>query len=141
MEKAFALVKVGAKQKTEFASYFMKGEANYWWESVKTMENTEVIAWERFTELFLEKYFPQYIQSQMELKFFELKQDNLNVIEYEAKFTELDRFVPEYVDTYKKRARRFQQELKSWIRSRVAVFELTTYSAVVQKAMIIEGEK
>ena len=59
----------------------------------------------------------------MELKFFELKYDNLNVIEYEAKFIELAIFVPEYADTYRKRGRRFQQGIKSWIRSKVAVFE------------------
>ena len=48
--------------------------------------------------------------------------------------------MPEYVNTYEKRARRFQQGLKSWIRSKVAMFELLTYAAVVQKAIIIEGE-
>ena len=29
MEKAFELVRAGAEQKTKFASYFLKGEANY----------------------------------------------------------------------------------------------------------------
>ena len=41
---------------------------------VKTLEGTYVITWERFKELFLEKYFPQFVQDQMELKFLELKQ-------------------------------------------------------------------
>ncbi|XP_074337209.1 uncharacterized protein LOC141674399 [Apium graveolens] len=100
IEKAFMLVKVEADQKTEFASYFLKGEANYWWESKKALE----------------------------------------VAEYEAKFTELSRFVPEQVDTEEKRVKRFQQGLKSWFRSGVAVFELTTYTTVIQKAMIIKGE-
>ena len=76
----------------------------------------------------------------MELKFFELRKDNSSVMEYERKFTELARFVPEYVNTDEKRAKRFQQGLRPWIRSKVAVFELSTYVAVVQKAMIIEGE-
>ena len=38
---------------------------------MKALENIGVITWERFTELFLEKYFPDYMQNQMELKFFE----------------------------------------------------------------------
>ncbi|XP_074351827.1 uncharacterized protein LOC141690974 [Apium graveolens] len=104
MEKAFALVKVEEDQKSDFANYFLKGEANYWWESKKALECEGVVTWDRFTELFLEK------------------------------------FVPEQVDTDEKRAKRFQQGLKPWIRSRVVVFELTTYTAVVHKAMIIEGE-
>ena len=53
MEKAFSLVKVGAEQKMGFPSYFMMGEANYWWESVKAMEDTEFIAWKGFIELFI----------------------------------------------------------------------------------------
>ena len=30
MEKAFELVGAGTEQKTKFARYFLKGEANYW---------------------------------------------------------------------------------------------------------------
>ena len=140
IEKAFDLVGVEENQKYKFASYYLKGEANYWWESVKALEEVEAVTWERFTELFLEKYFPRYIQNQMELKFFELKEENSSVIEYERKFTELGRIVPEYVNTDEKRAKRFQKGLKPWIRSKVAMFELSTYATVVQKSMIIEGE-
>ena len=88
IEKAFALVRLGEDQKTEYASYFLKGEANYWWESRRALEGGAVVTWARFTELFLEKYFPRYMQNQMELKFLELKQDNLSVADYEARFTE-----------------------------------------------------
>ena len=140
IEKAFTLVRVGEDQKTNFASYFLKAEANDWWDSVKTLENEEIITWERFTELFLEKYLPKYLQDQMEIKFLELKQEDMTVAEYEMKFTELSKFVPEYVDTEPKKAKRFQHGLKPWIRSRVAVFELQNYASVVQKAMIVEGE-
>ncbi|KAL8108205.1 hypothetical protein AgCh_024593 [Apium graveolens] len=49
------------------------------------------------------------------------------------------RFVPDQVDTDEKKARRFEQGLKFWIQNRVAMFELTSYVAVVQKAMVIES--
>ncbi|KAL8114916.1 hypothetical protein AgCh_021664 [Apium graveolens] len=106
MEKAFELVGAGTKQKTKFISYFLKGEANYWWESTRALEGGEFITWERFTELFLEKYFPRYMKNQMEIKFLNLTQGDLSVAEYEAKFTELARFVPDQVDTDEKKARR-----------------------------------
>ena len=35
MEKAFALVRVEENQKSEYASYFLKGEATYWWETIR----------------------------------------------------------------------------------------------------------
>ncbi|KAL8120168.1 hypothetical protein AgCh_017344 [Apium graveolens] len=54
----------------------------------------------------------------MEIMFLNLTQGDLTVAEYEAKFTELARFVPD--------------------QNRVAMFELTSYVAVVQKVMVIE---
>ena len=75
----------------------------------------------------------------MEIKFLELKQDKMTVAEYEAKFTELSRFVPEFVNTEEKKARRFQLGLKQWIQNRVAVLELTDYATLVQKASIVEA--
>ncbi|KAL8147548.1 hypothetical protein AgCh_005033 [Apium graveolens] len=140
MEKAFALVNIGDNQKVEYATYFPKGESNYWWETARSLGATEVITWDRFRRMFLVKYFPRYMQTQMEMKFFELKQENMTVGEYEKKFMELSRFVGKYVDSEEKRAKRFQPGLKPWIRSRVAAFELTTYAEVVQKAMVIEGK-
>ncbi|KAL8117783.1 hypothetical protein AgCh_015616 [Apium graveolens] len=111
IEKAFALVKVKEEQKVEFAIYYLKNEATYWWE-----------------------------MDQMELKFLELKQGNISVTDYEGKFEELSRYVSSYVDTDLKKAKRFQQGLKPWIRGKVAIFELDTYVGVVQKAMIAETE-
>ncbi|KAL8104528.1 hypothetical protein AgCh_028665 [Apium graveolens] len=105
MEKAFELVGAGTEQKTKFASYFLKGEVNYWWESTRALEGGEFITWERFTELFLEKYFSRYIKNQMEIQFLNLTQGDLTVAEYEAMFTELARFVPDQIDTDEKKAR------------------------------------
>ena len=67
----------------------------------------------------------------MELKLFELKKENLTVVKYKAKFTELARFFLEYVYTEEKKAKRFQHGLKPYIRSKVVVFELTNYVAVI----------
>ena len=130
-EKAFNLAQIPEDKKTEYASYFLKGEANYWWETARIMEATQVITWDRFRTMFLEKYFPTYMMDKMEMKFLELKQGNMLVSEYEARFTELSRFAPNYVDTEKKKAKRFQQGLKSWIHSKLAILELDTYAAMV----------
>ena len=98
------------------------------------------MAWNRFKEVFLEKYFPRCVQNQMEIKFLELRQGGMSMIEYEKKFTELARFVGDYANSDKKRARRFQQGLRPWLGSNVRVFELRTYSEVVQIALVIEEE-
>ncbi|MDV3191814.1 MAG: hypothetical protein Q8841_02575 [Candidatus Phytoplasma australasiaticum] len=64
----------------------------------------------------------------------------MSVADYESKFEELSRFVPSYVDTDRKKAKRFEQGLKPWIQGNVTIFELDRYVGVVQKAMIAQIE-
>ncbi|XP_074327624.1 uncharacterized protein LOC141665538 [Apium graveolens] len=113
IEKAFRLAKVKEEDKIDYVNYFLKNKANYWWELAKGLEGEEMIDWNRFVELFLEKYFSEHVQNQMELDFLDLKQGDKSVAEYEARFVEMERFVDVYVDTDLKKAKRFQQELRS----------------------------
>ncbi|XP_074327698.1 putative mitochondrial protein AtMg00860 [Apium graveolens] len=43
------------------------------------------------------------METRMEIKFLDLKQDKMTVAEYEGKFTELSWFVPEFVNTEEKK--------------------------------------
>ena len=70
----------------------LKGEASHWWKANKGRAGEGVITWERFKELFCENYFPESVKNRMEIKFLELKQGNMSVAEYAAKFNELARF-------------------------------------------------
>ncbi|KAL8108801.1 hypothetical protein AgCh_025044 [Apium graveolens] len=38
IEKTFALTKVSEDLKTDYASYFLKNDSNYWWESMRALE-------------------------------------------------------------------------------------------------------
>ncbi|XP_074323496.1 uncharacterized protein LOC141660410 [Apium graveolens] len=131
IKKTFEIVGVENDKKTLFAAYMLKEEANYWWEAKRNLEGTTVISWDRFMEIFLEKYFPRHMEAQMELKFLQLKQDSMTAAEYENKFSELSRFVPHYVDTDAKRTRCFQQGMTPWIQNKVAVLEILDYATLV----------
>ncbi|XP_074377139.1 uncharacterized protein LOC141718659 [Apium graveolens] len=131
MERSFELVRLGEEQKTIYDTYFLEREVIYWWNLVKALEEVQLVTWTRFKELFLEKYYPRYMQKQMEMKFLELKQGSMTVLEYEKKFTDLSRFVTKYVDTDEEKARIFQQGLEYWIQDRVSMFEIGTYTGVV----------
>ncbi|XP_074368990.1 uncharacterized protein LOC141708980 [Apium graveolens] len=63
----------------------------------------------------------------------------MSVAEYEAKFTELSRFVLYHVDTDEKKVKRFQQGLKPYIQNHIAVFEIINYTTLVQKVTIVES--
>lgn len=67
----------GAKDR--FVTYMMKGEANFWWETIQNRVEEGVVAWERFKELYFEIFFPPSMQSRMEMQFLELKQGDLLV--------------------------------------------------------------
>ena len=62
----------------------------------------------------------------------------MSVAVYKAKFIELSRFVPEFVNTKEKKVRRFQQWLKQWIQDRVSLLEITDY---VQKGLDCRGRE
>ena len=57
------------EQKTGFATFMLKGEANYWWKANKTRAGEGIITWERFKEVFFETYFPESKKQEMEVKF------------------------------------------------------------------------
>ncbi|KAL8099712.1 hypothetical protein AgCh_032100 [Apium graveolens] len=155
MEKAFELAEVKDDKKAQYASYYLKDEASFWWEllrpafyvilfvdwlaamvrfkqtvrktcdadayvraqeSSKALLEGKDLSWEKFTEMFLEKYLPSYMQDQLEMKFLDLIQEEMSVAEYEVKFSELSR-------------------------SQIAMLEIKNYAALVQKAMIVEGER
>ncbi|XP_074356570.1 uncharacterized protein LOC141696310 [Apium graveolens] len=88
----------------------------------------------------MEKAFA-LIQSQLEVEFLEVEQGEKSVAEYEAKFTELARLAPGYVNTEIQKARRFQQGLNPEVRSGVVTLQLKTYTSVVQAALVIESDQ
>ena len=47
IEKAFSIVGVEEDQKTAFATYLFKGEANFWWEANQFRAGEGVVAWAR----------------------------------------------------------------------------------------------
>uniref|UniRef100_A0A2N9IJJ1 CCHC-type domain-containing protein n=1 Tax=Fagus sylvatica TaxID=28930 RepID=A0A2N9IJJ1_FAGSY len=87
---------------------------------------------------FYEKYFPTSVRRQKEREFIKLEQGNMTVSQYEAEFARLARFAPTLVADEDSKARRFEEGLRPRIKTSVIAFELTTYRAVVNKALLIE---
>lgn len=60
------------------------------------------------------------------------------VVEYEAKFTKLSRFVPYIIVYDETRARKFLRGLRLGIRTRLTSFMLTRYANIVNRVLVIE---
>lgn len=61
-----------------------------------------------------------------------------SVVEYEAEFVRLSKFAKKLVTDEASRARMFEEGLRPQIKQVVVAFELETYSAVVNKALVVE---
>ncbi|XP_057432009.1 uncharacterized protein LOC130724738 [Lotus japonicus] len=86
-------------QKVSYASYLLEEEAETWWTQVKPrMIQVNLMTWMEFKRVFLEKYFPEDVKARKEVEFLELKQGNMTVGQYAAKFEELAQFHPSYRD-------------------------------------------
>ena len=70
------------------------------------------MTWGEFRELFMGKFFPASARHAKAWEFLELKQGNMTVLEYVAKFIELSRFGDDYVATDMAKVRKFEDGLK-----------------------------
>ena len=59
--------------------------------------------------MFLENYFPESARDARQMQFLELRQGDMTVPEYEARFTTLARFAPDLVMTEANRCKRFER--------------------------------
>ncbi|XP_028063556.1 uncharacterized protein LOC114266814 [Camellia sinensis] len=137
MEKLFKVFPYFEIQKVLLATYTLKDKARRWWLLIRN--NNGNMTWAQFNAIFYDKYFPQCFQDRKVLEFQELKQANMSVAEYEAKYTELARFAPYIVDTDYEKARKFEGGLDLDILDRVGVLNLPTYVNVLDRALMVEA--
>ena len=61
--------------RVEFATYKLHGEATHWW--LRYLEHMEAnqaqLTWAQFKDMILEKYFPDSLKDQKEVKFLMLQ--------------------------------------------------------------------
>ena len=104
-----------------------------------TRNSNENMTWAQFNVIFYDKYFPQCFRDRKVSEFQELKQGNMSIAKYEAKFTELAHFAPYLIDTDYKKARKFEGGLDLNVFDRVGVLKLPTYVDVLGRALMAEA--
>ena len=83
----------------KLATFRLEGESQIWWDWVRVSRDPETMTWGEFKELFMGKFFPASAKHAKAREFLELKQGNMTMLEYVAKFIELARFEDDYVAT------------------------------------------
>ncbi|KAL2466228.1 Retrotrans gag domain-containing protein [Abeliophyllum distichum] len=118
----------------------LQGDAYDWWLMVQYQHEKDTRPFTRkiFTEAFNNKYFPKSLRQHKVRKFINLEQGSQIVTEYEAEFVHLEKFSPDLVATEERRAKHFEQGLRSRIKQAVISFKLMTYREVVSKSFLVQ---
>ena len=87
-----------------------------------------------------EKYFSASARHAKARELLELRQGTMTVLEYVAKFTELARFVDDYMATYMAKVRKFEDGLKLSILSKIMGLLPQDLDSMVRTTMAIERE-
>ena len=100
IERIFCMMDCTPAQKVWYGTHMLAVKADDWWlETCQRLEAaSENVTWAVFRREFLRKYFPEDVRGKKEIEFLELKQGNMTVVEYAAKFAELAKFYPHYVE-------------------------------------------
>ncbi|XP_028116368.1 uncharacterized protein LOC114314113 [Camellia sinensis] len=140
MEKIFDVLGCSANQKVAFAAFRFKGQAEHWWHMVKRQyESRETeLEWSKFLELFNEKYFPKAVRRQKQVDFLNLKQNDMTVTQYEAKFAKLSRYAPHQMAIEEDRVMLFENGVRSETYAKVAILEMKTCFALVSNKLLAE---
>ena len=89
---------------------------------------------------FMGKYFSAFTRHAKARGFLEMKQGTMTVLEYVAKFTELARFVDDYVATNMAKVRKFEDGLKLSIQGKIVGLLLQDLDLMVKTTMAIKRE-
>ena len=118
-------------------AFQLEGEAQVWWKWARTSRDLEAMTWAEFQELFKGKYFLEIAKAQ---EFLELKHGEMTLMDYVTRFTELARFVDDYVATNLAKVRRFENGLKFSIQARIVELRLQDMDSMVRTTLTIERE-
>ncbi|XP_041001627.1 uncharacterized protein LOC121247325 [Juglans microcarpa x Juglans regia] len=134
------------EQKVQYIGHLLQGEVGICWDTkrqllVRELGNIATLTWDRFKDVFDNRFFPESVKQQKAQEFATLVQGSLTVEQYAAKFMELERFAPHLIATKKMQAQKFQSGLQPRIRSYVAGFCIDNFQELVNVAAITEVEQ
>jgi len=121
MEKIFIVFEVPEEKKVNIGTYYLTGEADIWWNTVKDKLVGLEFTWNKFLSELKAKFYPTMVQRQKQKEFMELKMSGtMTVMKYVNKFIKLSWFVPEFVLSERLKMRRFKEGLTFYIRNQLA---------------------
>ncbi|KAL3747487.1 hypothetical protein ACJRO7_016298 [Eucalyptus globulus] len=90
----FEAEEVPEGRKVKFATQYLEGEAEFWWDGMKPSLGGRdvIISWEDFKNAFNAQFFPKSFQAKMKGDFVHVSQGDSTVLEHSVRFNQLSRF-------------------------------------------------
>jgi len=91
IERVLIVMQCTEVHKVRFGTHTLVGEADDWWIGLLPIleQDGAEVTWVVFKREFLDRYFLEDVRGKKEIEFLELKQGNMSVTGYAAKFVEL----------------------------------------------------
>ena len=113
----------------ELIGYQLDHVAHYWY--VQHVEKRPMIAslltCKQFQSNLIDQFLPLNVWEEKAQEFELLTKDNMTVVQYDAQFTRLSRYVGYLIPDEKKRVERFVNGLRDYFFDRVVITEATMY--------------
>ena len=105
--------------------------------TVKPRAGEPALTWNQLKTLMDAQYYSHDVRRTKEREFLCLKQGEMSVTEYAARFNELSRFAPNQVVTEELRMDHFEQGFKGEIKQIIAGYAYTSFQEMYQRAVKI----
>ncbi|KAK2397792.1 cleavage and polyadenylation specificity factor subunit [Trifolium repens] len=142
IERIFAAMGYTEEQKVVLGTYMLRDDADYWWKhaSLRCGFGGVVLTWTMFKREFLNRYFPMDVRNRKVIEFMELKQGNMTVAEYAAKFESLCRFAPHYntLEAEHDKCMKFENGLRPEVKHLIGFSEFRDFATLVTKSRICD---
>ncbi|XP_022857898.1 uncharacterized protein LOC111378850 [Olea europaea var. sylvestris] len=112
LENMFKYTRVSEVEKVVCTSFILRGSAGHWWDTMSSIEDVNTMAWDRFKELFHNKYFIAPVRTMKINEFIQLRQGGMTVGEYIHKFEQLSTFATHMINTKVLKIERFLEGLR-----------------------------
>ncbi|MCI22342.1 GRAS family transcription factor, partial [Trifolium medium] len=144
VEIIFEAMGCSEENKVTLGAYVLREEANHWWKNAKQRLGAggAVITLEMFKREFLIKYFPADVRNRKVVEFMELKQGNMSVAEYAAKFESLCAFSPYYntPEAEYHKCVKFESGLRPDVKHLIGFSEIRDFLILVNKSRICDED-
>jgi hypothetical protein len=144
VERIFRVMQCTDIQMVRFGTHMLAEEVDDWWVSVRPVleDGGAAITWVVFRREFLNWYFPEDVRGKKEIEFLELKQGDMSVTEYAAKFVELAKFYPHYTAENAEFSKciKFENDLRPEIKKAIGYQRIRNFSVLVSSCRIYEDD-